>query len=155
MRISYKMFFFHRCLASPSHIWSAFCSKPAQIFLQIAFFFLAALNPSCSWPGVARRDEEAPRRSCPRQAPPPPDVGCRNQWNRKMPALWVMRSLTYKDASIVVPPLFTFKDLLNGNCDGYLGLLWNLVKLPVDDHPAQEHEEPSSAAIYHGHYRQQ
>ena len=64
-----------------------------------------------------------------------------------MRALWVMRSLTYKHAPIVVPPLFTFKDLLNGNCDGYLGLLWNLVKLPVDDHPAQEHEEPSSAAI--------
>ena len=63
-----------------------------------------------------------------------------------MPALWVMRSLTYKDASIVVPPLFTFKDLLNGNCDGYLGLLWNLVKLPVDDHPAQGHEELSPAA---------
>ena len=46
----------------------------------------------------------------------------------------------------VVPPLFTFKDLLNGNCDGYLGLLWNLVKLPVDDHPKHEHEESSPAA---------
>ena len=64
-----------------------------------------------------------------------------------MRALWVMRSLTYKHAPIVVPPLFTFKDLLNGNCDGYLGLLWNLVKLPVDDHPKHEHEESSPAAI--------
>ena len=56
-----------------------------------------------------------------------------------------MRSLTYKNAPIVVPPFFTFKDLLNRNYDGYLWLLWNLVKLPVDDHPTDEHEEEDEA----------
>ena len=34
---------------------------------------------------------------------------------------------------------------MNKSCCNYLGLLGDLVKLPVDDHPADEHEEEDEA----------